>query len=490
MNAAGKGKIITWISIATSLVFVWAVVSLVRGINDVKKQNMRLELLLMSEWQDYTRSFVIFQRLKNLPERAGSDEPPGDERILLEARYESVILNSDYTVFPDVRRGKNFAESLIRIVDRRINPGLYEKIDERSIGSEKFMELGFFMEINKNYSDAVRHYTVFLELNKNSRHNYHHIAMLHLSFCYLMSGYPDNAESLARSVLAAGRVPAITESARYILEHIRAMGYDPRSPEWMKHQEQTLERGLRYYSLLNYNRAIAVFGNYLSSAGPGRGGERGDLVKALYYLARSYEETGRFGRAVDIYRKLLDLREGNPYREKGMKRLLLLRYIYRIAGDDMEKAIADNLPETDRRLLGDLKELFVIGRDLPEKRKRVLLLAPSLENETEHISAGEKPAPGTVLHSFMKFHDDLRDWPGRDETVLSGIMRAEHIIKMGDRGTVAEIRKQGKIKIYLKDGSMLLGDLEAQGKNSMTIRVFGSRVDVKNEDIMKWENVK
>lgn len=271
-------------------------------INRLKIDNKKIELILLSERQDYSRSFSIFNRLRFQNGFSREIHQDVNRKMLIEAQYESVILNSDYSLFPKYHSDYDFLRKIIVKIDKRLNPGFYKIVENRRVRGEKFMEVAYCLELNKNYQRAARYYTIFLTLNRQKKNDYYSIAVLHLAFCYLLYGYIENSIYLIKGIIASSHNNAILDSAERLLKFIESGPVVYYDSLLIKKYAVPLERGLRGFFILNYRESIRLLTSFLLG---GKLHKRVEIEKAVYYLGRSYEETGQYDRAIIYYRKLL-----------------------------------------------------------------------------------------------------------------------------------------------------------------------------------------
>lgn len=485
-----RQSLITIINIIFISAFMIAVIWIVKEINNLKIQNLKLELILMSGKQDYTQSFIIFQRLKNLSGNLMNDETGDNDRILFEARYEAVILNSNYNIFPDYYDEENLLRRSIRSIDKKINPSFYQKIDQQKVNLEKYMEVAYFMELNKNYEDAVRYYTIFLANNSRKEHDYYNIATLHLAFCYLLNGYLDYADTLLHQIKNNCRNRLIISESEKFLEYITMMKSKHHYRQIGELKNYSLDLGIRNYSIFNYNRSIYILLNYIltnNNINPD------DMLKAFYFIGRSYEETGRFDHAFEYYKYILNSEENIDYRDKVLKRLLLLHYVYNASIPGLDKAIADNKGNIDSGLINELKEISAISRLLPQNRKKIKSDALKMDVYLKQPPEQNSLVTDPVLGFFYKFSSENSERHKNNQEIEKKVIVIADLINSQKIKLENNLQNQEKtpvrIKVYLKNNTELIGELILNEKNLLRLKVFGNLIDIQTDEIEKWEYI-
>ncbi len=481
-----KQGVIAGINFIFISLFMIAVIWIVKDINNLKIQNLKLELILMSGRQDYTQSFVIFQRLKKLTAGILDEETGDNDRILLEARYEAVILNSNYNIFPDFYDEANPLKRSIRYIDRKLNPSFYQQIEKYKVNNEKYMEVAYFMELNKNYEDAIRYYTIFMANNSNKENDYYNIATLHLAFCYLLNGYLDYADTLLRQIITYCRNRIIISESEKFLEYISMMKTKHHYRQISELKNYSLDLGIRNFSIFNYNRAIYILMNYVLTD---NSISREDMLKAFYYIGRSYEETGRFDHAFEYYRYILNNKDDNGYRGKVLKRLLLLHYVYNASIPDLGRIISENQPAIDSSLINELKEISVISRSLPQNRKRMKSEAQKIDENLKQALQENSPNADPVIGFFSKFSSETREKNRKDLEAEKKIILIAETINAQKTGIENQGNMPVRIKVYLKNNTELVGELILKDNNILRLKVFGNLIDIKTEEIEKWEYI-
>ena len=485
-----RQSLITIINIIFISAFMIAVIWIVKEINNLKIQNLKLELILMSGKQDYTQSFIIFQRLKNLSGNLMTDETDDNARILFEARYEAVILNSNYNIFPDFYDDNNLLRRLIRSIDKKVNPSFYQKIDEQKVNFEKYMEVGYFMELNKNYEDAIRYYTIFLANNNRKEHDYYNIATLHLAFCYLLNGYLDYADTLLRQINSNCRNRLIISESEKFLEYITMMKLKHHYRQIGELKNYSLDLGIRNYSIFNYNRSIYILLNFILTD---NNINQDDMLKAFYFIGRSYEETGRFEHAFEYYKYILNSEKNIDYRDKVLKRLLLLHYVYNASIPELDKVISENKEVIDSGLISELKEISAISRLLPQNRKKIKSDALKMDENLKQPAEQNSQVTDPVLGFFYKFSSESRERHKSDQEVEKKVIVIADLINSQKIKLENNLQNQEKIpvriKVYLKNHTELIGELILNENNLLRLRVFGNQIDIRNDEIEKWEYI-
>lgn len=481
-----KQGLTTVINIIFISLFMIAVIWVVKEINNLKIQNLKLELILMSGRQDYSQSFVIFQRLKNLNGDIQNEESGDNEKVLIEARYEAVILNSNYNIFPDFYDETNPLRRSIRYIDKKINPSFYQKIEEQKVNDEKYMEVAYFMELNKNYEDAIRYYTIFMANNTVKENDYYNIATLHLAFCYLLNGYLDYAETLLRQINIYCRNRIIIGESEKFLEYISMMKSKHLYRQISELKNYSLDAGIRNFFIFNYNRAINILMNYVLTA---NNISREDMLKAFYYIGRAYEETGRFDHAFEYYRYILNNKEDNYYREKVLKRLLLLHYVYNASIPELRKIISENQPEIDSGLINELKEISAISRSLPQNRKKIKSEALKIDENLKQALQENSRETDQVIGFFSKFSSESRERNRKDLEAEKKIIIIAETINSQKTGNENAGDIPLRIKVYLKNNTELIGELILKDNNLLRLKVFGNLIDIKTDEIEKWEYI-
>ncbi len=456
-------------------------------INRLKTDNMKIELILLSERQDYSRSFSIFNRLRSRNGFSRESRQDVNRKMLLEAQYESVILNSDYSLFPEYYPDHSILRKIIMKVDKKLNPGFYKMVENRRVRGEKFMEIAYYLELNKNYQRAARYYTVFLTVNRLKKNDYYSIAALHLAFCYLLYGYIENSIYLIKEIIASSHNNLILDSAERLLQFIESGPVVYYNNLLMNKYAVLLEWGLRGFFVLNYRESIRTLSSLLLG---GKLHKRREIEKAMYYLGRSYEETGQYDRAILYYRKLLSPETSGIFRNRSVKRLLLLHYIYHAEVREIESLLKKYGAIIGAGIIDEIKKISPIGLKLKERRTWLEGEIKRLESRIEKAQLQGDDHNNRIIVFLKKFERENREQHRIDFQLLKEL---QEITAVAQKKTVPETERETVerkvIKIYLKNGTELVGKLIKKGDTYFSIKTFGKTMRIGYDEISKWEIV-
>ena len=185
----------------------------------------------------------------------------------------------------------------------------------------KVLEIGYFWERSRAWSEAVRSYGQLLDRSDISP-DLRATVLMHKAFCHSMLGDYDRARSVYERIINAYPGTEAGTISWKLLDFMDEMEKGRKEIE--NGQLDNFHKALQYYRTMDYRDAIRCFSQYLSS------GTADSCAEAKYFKGRSHEELGEVDEALSDYRAVMAMPQdqAGEWGRESNRRMLMLGTFY------------------------------------------------------------------------------------------------------------------------------------------------------------------
>ncbi|RME90898.1 MAG: tetratricopeptide repeat protein, partial [Candidatus Hydrogenedentota bacterium] len=160
------------------------------------------------------------------------------------------------------------------------------------------LEKGFFAEKLKQFPEAILHYTEALSLKPDKLATSY--AKLHRGYCYAILGKNKKAKKDLKFVIKKAPAKEMKLAAKFLLQELNKKEKKQQKIALL----QGVKQGIAYLKIMEFNKAINVFTKEL---------KKEKTAKVYYYRGQSYENLGKFKKAVRDYQQAVKLNPTSVY---------------------------------------------------------------------------------------------------------------------------------------------------------------------------------
>lgn len=268
------------------------------------------------------------------------------------------------------------------------------------------LQRAYLWERGRRYSEAVKFYLEVLA-EKTLMRDVRSTVVLHLGFSYAMlNDFPSARDRLGTLVREDGG----SEQGHLAKLLLSYLDFIESSRQKTENQDRDwLERGKRAFLNMDYAQAVQNFQSYQTDSKDAR------YQESLYYLGRSYEESGQIPKAVSAYRQTVYLKPEAEWSEKAALRLYMLGEFYLrnpVLVRESNEAL-DSQGKADQ--LDKLAPLAILARaqngsettgesaNTDNSSPSLPALAASAVPEAEHLLLVEADRPQTRIYADNEF---------------------------------------------------------------------------------------
>jgi tetratricopeptide (TPR) repeat protein len=357
------------------LIFLYAVffVTFNFYIVDIRMAEMDYTLNMISQGEGVNRSLGMLARIEFARSAMMSEGGDSREDYIRETKLYT-ILSSEFFK-PSFREYSKYnpfvpvARSMVNTIRFIIGKATID-FNKRKL-EDKNLELAFFHERNKRYSNAIKMYENILKVKASSSKKRHYI-LIHLGYCNAMIGHIDRAVKCCETVInETPQNNEITSVAWKLLDFLNYLKRENAAAK--KTRKDPMEYGIRLYKLMNYKTAAAQFAYVVRKEKRKPRTDAKVVCKALFYLARCHEELGLQAKSKKAY---LEIIENYPNSREAMdanRRLFIMAEFYeqdtliaRKAWDRMKQFKDDEFLQELQNYVGLIEESEIV-KDIKER---------------------------------------------------------------------------------------------------------------------------
>lgn len=184
----------------------------------------------------------------------------------------------------------------------------------------KVIEIGYFWERNRKYSEAVTIYDDILAMSDLSD-DIRSIVLIHKAFCHSMMSEYDEAKKLYELVINLYPKTEPGVLSWKLLEFIQSI--EDKREVVKKKNLSDFEKAKQYYLLMDYRNSIKYFSIFLQDNDDNK-----KFPEARYFKGRSHEELGESDEAVMEYRYTMKIDKNIIWARESNRRMLMLGEFY------------------------------------------------------------------------------------------------------------------------------------------------------------------
>ncbi len=183
------------------------------------------------------------------------------------------------------------------------------------------LEIAYYQERNRNYSEAIKKYDQVMLTKKEMRPEIHAVVLLHKAFCHSMLNEYEESKQIFELIINEYPNTEAGILAWKLLDFLRAI---EKKREMLKQDElPTFDSGKQCYLLMDYESSIKLFSEFLKQEP-----DNPNSVEAHYFKGRSHEELGEVEEALEEYNRVIQLDENNRWALESNRRLFMLGRFY------------------------------------------------------------------------------------------------------------------------------------------------------------------
>jgi TonB family protein len=316
------------------------------GLIDVRMDEIRYLIGKITVDQDITKTFDIVAKYELIKRRMlyGEDDLRNYE---IEAKVAALTSGDDVEEDQKTVQQKKMYLLPVRWVLNSLRFVLGKEIinprDEDQI--VKVLQVGYFWERNRTYTEAIKIYTKVLA-TPGVNADIKAAVMVHAAFCRSMLSEYDVAKDLYEQVINLYPNTEAGMLAWKLLDFIQNMENERK--DLQEKQLSDFEKAKQFYLLMDYRNAIKFFSIFL-----GQPGSDSLKIGARYYKGRSHEELGEVSDATAEYTYIIRNDKARSWARQANRRMLMLGEFYQ-----QKKQLADEA----RKQLAVYKDESFMGK--------------------------------------------------------------------------------------------------------------------------------
>ncbi len=309
------------------VLFILGTIAFNVGLVDVRLDEIKYLIGKITVDQDITKTFGIVAKYELIKRRIqyGEDDIKNFE---LEARVSALTDDA----IPESKKERFAQRFLLEPVRCALNivrfsmgqPRISTLVENPIV---KVVELGYFWERNRRYSEAIKIYSDIIG-KTGVDPEVMAAVMAHKAFCHSMLSEYDISKSIYEQVINAYPSTQAGILSWKLLDFIQNM-----EKERADLASQTLsdfEKARQYYLLMDYRNAIKYFSTFMQNPVDSL------VAAAAFYKGRSHEELGEIDEAVAEYYKVMRTDATKEFARQANRRMVMLGDFY-----DQKKQLAD-----------------------------------------------------------------------------------------------------------------------------------------------------
>lgn len=288
------------------------------GLIDVRLQEVDYFLGKAAAEENASKALGIVAKYELIKSRLEEGEGSSGN-LELEAKIQALTSGEEYTKAED---GRTLHLVPVRLVLNGIRFVLGKEIVSPTKEDEilHVIEIGYFWERIRKYSEAVKIYDGVLDKGGVSR-DIRSAVLLHKAFCHSMISEYEVAKQTYEQVINEFPDTEAGMLAWKLLDFLS--GIEEQRVALEQKSMGNLERARRYFLLMDYRNAVKYLSKFLETAK-----QPGEKMEARYYKARSHEELGETDEAIFEYRRVIRDDKRGKWARQANRRMLMLGEFY------------------------------------------------------------------------------------------------------------------------------------------------------------------
>lgn len=400
------------------------------SIIDIRFQELDKTLYKIAHQQDLNKSLNMLAKYSIIKRRMERGAETSED-YTVESKVMAVISGDYFKEEPRQLNRWNYIHPIARIGINaiRLLMGKSVQAEAEADKENKELEVAYFYERNRRYDKALEMYDNILKAKKHTPETESYI-ILHKGFCESMVGDLGKARDSYEDIIKRFPESEATVVAWRLLDFINTV--DDELGEAKKGKAVTLPYAKKLYLLMDYKNAITVFSELENSLKEkSDAGSKAQIAEAVFLKARSHEEMGESGLAIENYRQLLKDYGDTPWALEANRRIFILGEFYERDKEITKIALARLKKYQDDNFFDELNSYSGIIEDNKVSEEARL-------KQREMVRKEISKADGDVLDAIEKLD-------------LSGEMAAEQEMKAAEEAQKIEALKQAQAKVMEKE---------------------------------------
>jgi TonB family protein len=426
------------------------------GLVDIRIEEMNYSLGKIVSVQDISNSLGILGKYELIKRRIMFGEE-NNANYELEAKVQALTSGEK----KDENTTAGWKRTIIRVPVRMTLNVIRVLLGKEIINLKEedkilhVLEIGYFWERNRKYSEAIKVYDDVLSQHA-VRPEINAAVLIHKAFCHSMLSEYDVAKRLYERVISVYSNTEAGILAWKLLDFISTMEKQRQTLD--KDQSTYMEKAQQSYVYMDYRNAIKYYSMFLQE-------NKIDSMdwKATFYKARSHEELGETEEAIALYRKVMRDDLSRIFAKQANRRMLMLGEFY-----EQKKQISQ---EAKRQLAMYQDQGFIdkVGQYTQ------LVSENSLRNELltdlkkKDVKSGAQPVDDSLMNMInnigsldltgekeAKRREEMQKL--REELISQGTLSKAQLKELERRRDIEEnpLRKPGELKNVIDENSSQL----------------------------------
>lgn len=291
------------------------------GLIDIRFKEVNYLLGKVAFSQDASNALGIVAKYELIKRRIEFGEE-NEENYELEARIQALISGDQFSTDESDLQKKKIYLIPVRILLNSIRFALGKEFinpqEENKI--IKVLEIGYFWERNRKYSEAIKIYDNVLG-KSGLGPDIRSAVLMHKAFCHSMTSEYKKAKEVYERVINMYPNTDPGMLSWKLLDFIESI---EKKREKVKRTDLTnFEKAKQYYLLMDYRNSIKYHSIFLQDS---KGKKR--VAEARYFKGRSHEEIGETEEAVTEYRYTIRIDKTKIWAREANRRMLMLGEFY------------------------------------------------------------------------------------------------------------------------------------------------------------------
>lgn len=303
------------------VVFVFAFTVLFNiALIDIRFDEINYLLGRVARDEDASKAFGIVARYELVKRRMTLGEE-NEGNYALEARIQSLVSGDQFQDTAAAKARAKIWAYPTRLILNGLRLAMGKEI-VNPVGENhmlRVLEIGYFWERNRKYSEAIKYYDQVLgqaDLATEIRAS----VLMHKAFCHSMQSEYRKARDIYERVINAYPSTEAGVLSWKLLDFLDEIEAGRSGIETQNLSD--FEKARQYYLLMDYRSAIKFFSQYLAS------GAADSVPEARFYKGRAHEELGETEQAVAEYRIVIANDVTRHWAREANRRMVMLGEFY------------------------------------------------------------------------------------------------------------------------------------------------------------------
>ncbi|HNX25426.1 MAG TPA: hypothetical protein PKG60_15370 [Spirochaetota bacterium] len=455
-----SGKYVTEISLIVVTAVIVAMTVLFNDINiQIRIKEIRT-FLQRSNRDDNSIDHIGLVMKYRLHKAMYENRITSENKSILEARINSILSSREEQSSALPGRYKYLSVPVlftINIIRYVIGMPLIKDIKEDEVNLD--LEVAYYYERNKDYKKAISLYNQILNEPVSGRALKASV-LLHQGFCYSIIGDYDRAKSKYLTVIKDYGDINTAVTAAVMLRYLE--GFRTEIEKVLKTEKDSTEKGDKLYKLIAYTESYEVLKRIENTSLPSEKG------KIKYFKARTLEEMGEPGKAVEIYQQIIMEDSRSEYAASANRRIFLVGSAA-YEGEKIKKLAVEN-----NRLINDDTLVKMVEEDSKFRKS---------DNDQRDNKAIQNSFADKIITSGVNTSVE-------SNSIDRMIKKVEE--KLNDKKNISnKVNPPGevRVKIFTNDGNIFIGILVKETPAEIVIKSSLGSIKISKSRISRRINL-